>query len=322
MTVEQIKAKLRKDVREPQNYSEHWTLDKIEVFLGDDRIHAEPNPYGVIPFVYIPRLRSESWWGEGITDDVIPLQDEINMRVADIGEVSSTQAFPILWGKNLPRGFDRDNFPRGGDKMWDLGRSVGDKEPEVGILETKNTIMPTILETTRMLLKFARDGAQTPSIAFGDDEGGGQRSADTLEMRIRSMLAAVKRSRAYMTAGIVRMLAITAAILKQKKFPGIEAGAIHKLTQITPVYAEILPRRQPELVDEVVKLLSTDPPTISLETAISLLGRNPGREQELIAAMMKNKDIWKRYQEPSESEKMAAEAKQGKAEEKRPEKTG
>jgi hypothetical protein len=52
-----------------------------------------------------------------------------------------------------------------------------------------------------------------------------------------------------------------------------------------------------------------------LETAISLLGRNPGREQELIAAMMKNKDIWKRYQEPSESEKMAAE-------EKRPEKPG
>ena len=32
---------------------EHWTLEKHETFIGDKRILSEPNPYGLIPFVYI-----------------------------------------------------------------------------------------------------------------------------------------------------------------------------------------------------------------------------------------------------------------------------
>lgn len=303
------------DVDKDVNYVEKWTLTEHKTWLGDRPLKDGPNPYGTIPFVYIPRLRTELWWGDSLIEDVIPLQDELNMRIADIGDVSAANAHPTLWGVNLPRGFDRSNFPRGSNQMWDLGRTVGEYKPEVGVLEPKNTVMPAVFEQVKLLLKFAREAAQTPAIAYGDDDGGGQRSGDTLEIRMRSLLSAVMRSRMYMTAGMRRMLRITAAILKQKAYTtgayaDIGMRTYDRLERLVPSYAEVLPRRQPELVDEVVKLLSTDPPAISLETAVKLLGHNV-REVQRIKDMIGDEDL--RRQSPAakpidivESEKQKA----------------
>lgn len=293
MSPAQIKAKFGVESQTSLNYIEHWTLERKETWLGRQRLTSEANPYGVVPFVYIPRLRSANWWGDSVTEDIIAMQDEMNMRVADIGDSSSANAHPIIWGKNLPKGFDRANFPRGADKLWDLGRNVNGLEPEVGVVEPKTSVISHTFEHVRFLLRMARDMAQTPAIVYGDDDGGGQRSGDTLEIRMRSLLAAVKRSRAYMTSGLRRMIRITAAIYAQKNYSEIPSRAVAHMARLTPAYAEVLPRRQPEIVDEVVKLLSTDPPTISLETAVRLLGRNVS-EIELIKKMIADEDIWKR----------------------------
>lgn len=309
MTPDQIKAKFNKDVQSDTNYIEHWTIDKYETWLGREKLLTGLNPYGVVPFAYIPRLRSSRWWGDSVTEDIIAMQDEMNMRVADIGDTSAANAHPIIYGKNLPRGFDRSNFPRGSDKMWDLGRDTGDRSAEVGILEPKINVVQHTRDHVDFLLRMARDMAQTPAIVYGDDNGGGQRSGDTLEIRMRSLLASVKRSRAYMTSGLKRMIQITAAIYKQKSFGDISSDAVNRLARLIPNYAEVLPRRQPEIVDEVVKLLSTDPPGISIETAIRLLGRNVN-EIELIKAMIADEEVWKKPvgQKAIELEEQKAEA--------------
>lgn len=321
LTPEQANAKFGVTANHDIYYAEFWSRLVHETYLGKERLLREANPFDVVPAVYIPRLRSESWWGDSLVDDVIALQDEINMRIADIGDVSAANAHPIVWGKNLPRGFTRENFPRGSNKMWDLGRSVGDYHPEVGVLEPKSTIMPTVFEDVKLLLKFAREAAQTPAIAYGDDDGGGQRSGDTLEIRLRSLLSAVMRSRAYMNVGIRQMLKITAAILKQKSFATgayseIGTRTHERLVKLLPAYAEVLPRRQPELVDEVVKLLATDPPAISLETAVKMLGRNI-HEVENIKEMLADEDLWKKpvgkAAQELEEKKMQAQAEQAQA---------
>jgi len=258
-----------------------------------DKTLSEANPWGTPPFAYVPRLRSSRWWGDSVTEDIMAMQAEMNMRSADIGDTSTANAHPIIWGRNLPRTFDHANFPRGDGKMWDLGRDQGDRSPEVGILEPKVNVIEKTFDYVQFMLRMARDMAQTPAIVYGDDNGGGQRSGATLEIRMRSLLSSIGRSRTYMTTGLRRMIKITAAIYKQKGFSDISSNAVRRMGLLVPSYAEILPRRQPEVVDEVVKLLSTDPPSISLETAVKLLGRNIS-EVELVKKMLADQDLWKK----------------------------
>ena len=111
------------------------------------------------------------------------------------------------------------------------------------------------------LYDWTRVSSFLPPIAFGQDNGGGQRSGDTLEIRMWSMVKAIHRSRAYMTAGIRRMIWMTAQILKQKRLMDIPARALSRMEDglILPRYGSVLPRDHQSTVDEVVKLMSHDP---------------------------------------------------------------
>ena len=54
---------------------------------------------------------------------------------------------------------------------------------------------------------------------------------------------------------------------------------------MTPQYHHVLTRDQAAVVDEVVKLLSTTPPAISLETAQEELGRGMSEVTRIISMM-------------------------------------
>ena len=49
--------------------TEHWTPRFYESRIGDRRIEAYSgvNPWGFVPFVYVPRMRSTNWWGDSLT---------------------------------------------------------------------------------------------------------------------------------------------------------------------------------------------------------------------------------------------------------------
>ena len=83
------------------------------------------NPWGVVPFVYIPRMRTTSWWGDALSADITRPQDELNRRVADMGDSINYNAHPVYWGYNLPRNFNAKNYPLGPNAMWDMGRVLG-----------------------------------------------------------------------------------------------------------------------------------------------------------------------------------------------------
>jgi hypothetical protein len=122
-------------------YAEHWTEHISEYYLDKKKIDAYSgvNPWGVVPFVYIPRLRSTHWWGDSLTEDLIMVQDELNIRLADLGEAISYNAQPVRWGRFLGSSFNPDNFPIGPNVLWDLGSGKPGQElpPEVGFLEAK-----------------------------------------------------------------------------------------------------------------------------------------------------------------------------------------
>jgi len=274
---------------------EHWSLFVYEVTVNGKRVDAYSgqNPWGAIPFIYIPRVRTLDWWGESLADDIYAPQDEINMRLADAGEALNVHAHPILYGTNLPRDFNSKNFPLAPSAMWDLGRTrAGGDKPEVGLLESENPVAPATFEYIKFLYDWTRTASSAPPIAFGEDNGGGQRSGVTLEIRLWPLLKAMRRSRGYLTAGLLGALQVTGRILKQKSFTGIDKGVIELLIdrQVMPAYNPVLPRDQSAIVDEVVKLLSTDPPSISMESAQIALGRGTQEITKILAMLDMVKD--------------------------------
>ena len=269
-------------------FEEYWDLHEHFVKLDKDHRIAKysgRNPYGLVPFVYIPRMRSTSIWGDSIADDIIPVQDELNMRIADIGEAINVNAHPIRWGKNLPQSFTAKNFPVDSDVLWDLGRSFGEHQPEVGVLEIDNPIPSGAFDNIEWLYDWVRTSTFAPPIAFGEDTGGGQRSGITLEIRMLPLIKAVRKHRAYLRSGLRRAIYITGRILSKKDLARPMVISAMMNNKISPRFDDVLPRDRAKVVDEIVKRLSTTPPSISLETALKRLGADSieeGRIQEMI----------------------------------------
>lgn len=287
MTKDQAKIMYNMDFNQDVIYRvEKWNKKFSENWIGDRKLnqYSTPNPWGIVPFVYIPRVRLSNWFGDALTGDVIDVQNDLNMRVADMSDAINYNAHPTRWGMNLSREFDERNFPVGSNSMWNLGRTVSANfEPKVGILEAQHAVKPEVFEYIKFEYDWARTSVFAPPIAFGEDQGGGQRSGVTLEIRMWPLIKSIRRSRNYMTTGLNRAMKITAAILEQKQFDDVPVKAIKAIRdgRIMPVYFPILPQEQQKIVDEVVKLRSLDPPGISLETSQKILGRGIGEVERI-----------------------------------------
>lgn len=265
---------------------EHWTPTSYKTMLDGKVLgkYTGANPWGFTPFAYAPRVRTDNWWGDPLTPDIIPIQDELNDRIADIGEALNYNAHPTRWGVNLPRSFKRENFPLGPNALWDLGRQVGSMPPaQVGMLEAKNPIPDQAFKHLRFLYDWARTSSFAPPIVFGEDEGS-QRSGDTLEIRMWSLVKYVRRSRANLSSALNRMAWMSGVIYQQKGWSGISGYAVRRLVEnkVVPAYAPVLPRDHQAIVDEMIKLRSLEVPGISLETMQKDLGRDSGEVERII----------------------------------------
>lgn len=286
--------------------TEHWTS---EIYTNDlDGVQMEEysgyNPWHFVPFRYIPRYRTNSYFGDALTGDIIPIQDELNMRVADISEAINYNAHPIKYGFNLPSKFNQKNYSLGPGSFWDLGRVIGGSAPpEVGILEAKRPIAEGTFEYLKFIYDWGRISSSSPPIVFGEDNGGGQRSGATLEIRMWSYIKSIRRSRAYMINGLRDLAWMSAKILEQKQIPGISKNAIRAIIdhKVEPVLADIMPKDHQAIVDEVVKLMSTRIPTISVETSVKKLGLGTG-EVDRIKADMKDEDFYREVEVPMSEE--------------------
>jgi hypothetical protein len=284
--------------------TEHWTRTKHEIRINGTLVVDERNPWGIVPFVYIPRIRTTTPFGDSLVKDIFGTQDEINMRLADAGEALNYNLHPTRWGLNLPSTFSDKNYPVAADAMWDLGRAMNkDMKPEVGILSVDNPIPEGLFKYVQFVYDWARTSVAAPPIAFGEDNGGGQRSGITLEIRLWPMLKAMRTSRSFMATGLARALKISGMILKQKKLTDVPAYIYDAMIngEISARFHRVMPRDQAAAVDEVVKLLSTKTgPAISLETAQEVLGRGPAELKRILSFMgdLESQELWPFTPEP------------------------
>lgn len=291
---------------------EHWTRQYYDCWINGQKIseYSGVNPWGFIPYVYIPRIRTHSWFGDALTADLMDAQDELNIRMADLGDAITYNSHPTRWGRDMSKGFTGKNFEVGVNTLWDLGRSMGERKPEVGMLEAKNPLPAGVFEYLKFVYDWARTSVSSPPIAFGEDNGGGQRSGATLEIRMWPLLKAVRRSRSYMLEGINRAIRMTALMYKQKAFNDILPTPVKAMLdgKVVPHMASIMPKDHAAVVDEVTKLMSTTPRTISLPMAIKQLGRGAGEVQR-IREMIEDEILCPKAPEPVKADPLNKPAK-------------
>jgi hypothetical protein len=302
MTREQAKAKYgysaSKDI---VNRVEHWTQTEYTNRLDETPLeeYSGQNPWGFVPYEFIPRLRTTHYYGDSLTEDIIRIQDELNMRVADLGEAVNYNSHPIRYGYNLPKSFNTQNYPVGANILWDLGKTLGASNPPVvGILEAKNPLPTGTFDYIKFVYDWGLTSENTPPIALGLEETS-QRTGVSLEVKMYPLIRATSRSRGYFGSGLSRAMAKSAMILDQKDISvdlgGATKRALKKLInrELIPHFASILPRDKAAITDQVQKELATVPPTISLETAVKELGHGTSEVGRIIE-MLNDDDLYKR----------------------------
>ena len=275
-------------------YVEVWTKGEHTITVGDESYVSEKNPYGVIPYVYIPRLRMEEFYGLSLCEDLMGLQDELNDRVADIGDQILQDCHALMILTNYMG--DATKLRPTPDGILNLGLNApGHNDPQLDRIPAGD-IPKAAFDHINFILDTAKMAAFTPPVAFGQDEGS-QRSGVTLIIRLWPLLQQCKWSRAWWDDGFKDINELILTMLKSHGFEGYkEEWEGHT---IVPQWAAIQPKDREALVQELSLLAASE--IQSLETMVERLGNTQDNEEEIskIRAWMRFKS---RIEKPQEKE--------------------
>lgn len=269
-------------------YWEHWTPVSYRIWIDDYLVEELPNPFmrydddgnvypGIIPFIHVPNMRlGGEFYGFSDAENILSLQDEINRRMADMGDVVNNHAHPIVL-LNKFNGQQRD-LPIGPDAIWDLGR-----EGEADYLQWAGT-PPAVMEYIDLCKQMMYDTANMPEVAFGRGiRGGGSGKAGTssgLALTL-AMMPVVERAmqKRIGWARALRRLADITTFIHAVKDPATLPFAYSDFRdyEVRPIFADVLPRDRLQLVNEVVA--RTNSMLESIPSALEDLGEEDVLEE-------------------------------------------
>ncbi|MFG0329918.1 MAG: phage portal protein [Phycisphaerales bacterium] len=96
--------------------TEILSADHRQVYEDDTLILDRPNPLGVLPLAHTPNFTQPyRYEGVGEVEPLIPLQDELNIRLSDRANRITMQSFRMFLGKGIS---EFDERPVGPGQMW------------------------------------------------------------------------------------------------------------------------------------------------------------------------------------------------------------
>lgn len=266
---------------------EHWNSKEYHLVVDDQLITKGANPYAEIvapgekprpawiPFVHIPNMGvNGDYFGFGDAEAIYDLQDELNMRIADFGDIINYHAHPITLVKNYFGRFE--DLRTGPDVVWDMGR-----EGEASYLEWGGPA-PGVMDYIELLMKVLFDTSSLTGVAFGRTDQS-QASGSALVVQMLPIVEIVRRKRATWGPKL-RDLANKLIELEAMSMPSGQFEQIYKFKpedlgrfSINPKWAPILPRDRMSVVNENVALLVNK--ARSIVTALKDLGVDDPEEE-------------------------------------------
>lgn len=272
-------------------YQEWWKPDSYEITVEGQPVSWGGIPLsgrplgGRIPYTYIPHIRAGEFYGISLLDRKLALAEEINERMADVGDIVSENARVLPTIMNTSKVTVRRLSS--GMVVLDLGRATpGTDAPDIKYPTDTQPGAATVQWATD-LLNIARTEAYTPPVCYGLDEGS-QRSGLTLALRMIPLLVHIRQERTYWTSGMNHTARMILEVAAEKGIEGI-APEMLRNNRVWQEWAPVLPRDHEALVNELILRLNSG--LIAPETALERLGdmRDIQTELNLIKAWMEYK---------------------------------
>jgi hypothetical protein len=233
-------------------YIEHWTKTEHTVQInGTDIIEDKSNPFGVVPVVYIPHIRTNRFRGESvITEMVKGIVREINLREADVGDAVSEDTHNYIWVRNV-RGSLSTVQIGDGRPIVNLGSTSGltgnESNPDMQAVNNKSASSP-ILDFNKSLYDLYRIEVNHPAVADGVDQGS-QRSSVTLNARMWPLTSHVETERIFWSVGMATLAHCMLIIMANKEIYGIKKDDLN--AEFVIEWSPMLPRDREAIIQEV-----------------------------------------------------------------------
>lgn len=268
-------------------YIEHWTADTYSVqindkyiTLGETLMRNVPNPFGIVPCVYIPHIRDRGFYGASIvTESVKGIIREMNLRWADIGDAVSEDSHGILAARNIRSSIKTLKVAADGRPIIDLGSRTGigssEGDPDLFAVTTNSASDP-MMKLADSLYDLYRVEAKHPAVADGKDEGS-QRSSLTLTTRMWPLVSHAELERIFWTVGLKTLAKMLLQMMEIKGLYEITKEALD--VRLIIEWTTMLPRDREALVNEAAVRASNK--LGSQYHLIEMLGDVPDVQEEL-----------------------------------------
>lgn len=273
-------------------YQERWTRKMYEITVADQvavyeghRLAGAPVG-GVVPYTYIPHIRTGQFYGESLFEGMDNLAKEVNARWADLGDIieDNARSMPFVWNASHPtiRRLRR-TMP-----IVDLGQQLPGMPDTPGVVFPPGSKTSTsTVQYAENLLSLARVQAYTPDIVYGLDEGS-QRSYLTLAIRMIPLIVHIRQERTHWTIGLAQIARNILRVCADLGVEGIKPEDLKNI-KIHSEWSPMLPRDRQDEVNEIILRLNSG--LLPIEQALSKLGDIPDVETalNLIKAWMREK---------------------------------
>jgi hypothetical protein len=258
-----------------------WATTSTQIWVDDCNVINQPNPYmprdeqgniypGIIPFIHIPNMQAGAeYFGYSDGENMMQLQDEINRRLADMGDSVNMHSHAIVTLKNFSG--NTMDLPVGPDAIWDLGRDgeanrLEGTGPAPETMEYVHEVKTTMYETSSM-----------PESAFGTHRGGSSHNSGiAIALTMMPVVERSREKRIRWAKGLTDLAKMIFYMLYVRDQALLESQGLDYrrvlMYKIEPVFAEILPKDELQEVNEAVALYANG--LRSLERALEKLGED------------------------------------------------
>jgi hypothetical protein len=290
-------------------YVEYWTPDEYEISINGypiptgktdeygKRTHYKgKNPFGFVPMVYIPHVRTSGFYGESlITSNIQGIVKELNRRAADWGDAVSDDSHTYYKQTGSSQRADVYTLAPG-LRVVNLPHTpqITGREtlPDMDVLNKPkaSAVMGSLVET--LYEQFRRE-AFIPAVADGEDRGS-QRSGQTVIMRMWPLISHTSTERIFFGDGLNLLDSMILAIAERKTEEGdrklMQLSLPKEMTQmmVERKWAPILPPDRTAFINELVTRAAQN--LGSLEHLMSLIDdiEDPSDEIKAIQKQMKD----------------------------------
>ena len=195
--------------RQVYTFTEIITDDTVEQYINDELVDTYPNAIGHIPIVHIPNTTiSSSPWGQSDIWDIIPLNRELNEKMAEVSDIINYHAAPVT----IITGAKASQLERGPKKVW----AGLPKDSNVFNLESRGE-MAGALEFIQVIKRTMHELTGVPETALGQTQPISNTSGVALAIQYQPMMNRYSMKKVHFTRGLERVNEIvirTAAVFQ------------------------------------------------------------------------------------------------------------